>query len=129
MRPMEQVEVLQAACCVAGTDGTISDQERELISKLGGDCGVGKASLQAMIERAKSDCSFCDEQFQILKTDPQETMAILLELAIVDGVIDDSEHAILQSFASRLNVPEQTFGELLGKVRSLPNADPESQAD
>ena len=119
MRPMEQVEVLRAACCVAGADGNVSDQERDLILALAEGCGVGDASLQAMIERAQSDCSFCDEQFLILKSDPQESMAILLELAIADSRIDDSEKGMLQSFANRLNVPESVFATLFDKVQAM----------
>ena len=106
----------------------VTDAERELISKLGSMRGVGQASLQAMVERAKTDCAFCDEQFQILKTEPQETMAILLELAMVDGKIDVSEQDLLQSFAKRLNVPENIFAALLDKARSMAGADPESES-
>jgi tellurite resistance protein len=120
---MEEVEVLQAACCIAGADGQISECERELISKLGRGCGVGRASLTAMIERARTDSSFCEEQFQILKTDPQETMAILLEIASADGGIGDTEMSILQSFSRRLNVPDRIFTALLAKVRALTDRD------
>ena len=119
MRPMEQVEVLRAACCVAGADGNVSDQERDLILALAEGCGVGDASLQAMIERAQSDCSFCDEQFLILKSDPQDTMAILLELAMADGGIGDGEKDMLRSFAGRLNVPDDVFAALFDKIEAM----------
>ena len=119
MRPMEQVEVLRAACCVAGADGSVTDKERQLIEKLADVSGVGAASLEAMVDRAKADCSFCDEQFQILKTDPQETMAILFEIAMSDGQVGTDEEQSLWSFAERLGVPRNIFDALVEKTRAI----------
>lgn len=119
MRAMEQVEVLRAACCVAGADGNATDEERQLLANLASKSGVGAASLNAMIERATSDQKFCEEQFRILKTEPQETMAILLQVAMADGAIQDVEVASLKALASRLNVSDDIFEALIAKTKSM----------
>ncbi len=81
---MHQVEILRAACCVAGIDGDTTDRERRLLTHLADQIGVGQASLQAMIDRAERDKSFCDEQFLLLKTRPDKTLGILLKVALAD---------------------------------------------
>lgn len=119
MMPFEQVEVLRAACCVAGADGETSEEELRLLNRLADESGVGDASLKAMLERATTDCKFCDEQFKILKTDPEETMAILLEIAISDGALGEKEKDSLRQFAIRLAVPEDVFTELVSRTVAL----------
>jgi len=40
---LRRVEVLRAACAVAGIDGAPSEAERKVIDKLAADVGVGRA--------------------------------------------------------------------------------------
>ena len=42
---MFKVELLRAACCVAGIDGEIDEAEFAVLKKLADDVGVGDASL------------------------------------------------------------------------------------
>ena len=79
MSAMIKVEILRAACCVAGADGNLNDAEWGLLNRLAKETGVGQASLDAMVSRACRDQEFCNEQFRVLKADPKEAMAILLE--------------------------------------------------
>jgi len=55
---MRQVELLRAACCVAGVDGHASDAEQLILQRLADEAGVGAASLSAMIELAETDEQF-----------------------------------------------------------------------
>ena len=116
---MIKVEVLRAACCVAGADGDSTDAEREMLNRLAKETGVGLASLEAMISRACGDQGFCNEQFRILKADPKEAMAILLDVAMADGVIDNTEAEILKVLAERLAVPDDIFNALLVKATEI----------
>lgn len=111
MKGMQQVETLRAACCVVGVDGKASEAEMRIIKSLAAEVGVGEASLTAMLERAKSDKEFYDEQFKILKTDPKETMQLMFSLALADGSFRKDEHFILQQFAERLGVSEAQFNQ------------------
>jgi tellurite resistance protein len=119
MSAMIQVEVLRAACCVAGANGETTEAERELLNKLAKKTGVGLASLEAMVSRACEDDSFCNEQFRVLKAEPKEAMSILLEVAMSDGVIDESEESILKVFAKKLDVPADVFELLLNKAKEI----------
>ena len=119
MTPLEQVALLRAACCVAGIDKEISAPEEAVIRRLAGNIGVGKASLQAMMDRATSDQEFYKEQFRAFKSDPQQTMAGLLEVAMADGQISDEEVNVLGELANRLDVPPTVFQELIQRVRKL----------
>ena len=119
MTPMEKVDLLRAACCVAGIDQEISQAEENVIQRLAADVGVGKASLQAMMDRAVSDPSFHEEQFRVLKGDPQESMAVLLEVALADGGVEPAEVSVLRDLSKRLNVPENVFDQLVEQVRKI----------
>ncbi len=119
MSSMIQVEVLRAACCVAGADGETSEAESELLNRLAKQTGVGFASLEAMVSRACTDANFCKEQFRVLKAEPKEAMATLLEVAMADGVIDDQETETLKVFAEKLSVPADIFDELLQTAHDI----------
>ena len=41
MNPMQEVEVLRAACCVAGIDGEVTENELVMINELAAKAGVG----------------------------------------------------------------------------------------
>lgn len=119
MSGMVKVEVLRAACCVAGADGEACDKENTVLKRLAKETGVGQASLDAMISRACSDQEFCNEQFRVLKADPREAMAILLEVAMSDGEVDSNEASILKVLAGKLAVPDQVFETLMIKAAEI----------
>ena len=119
MTPMQKVDVLRAACCVAGCDGDITDTERNLIQKLAGDVGVGRASVEAMIDRGLRDPEFHQEQFRVLKSDPKVAMAALLEVAMADGSIGDGETRVLKSLSEKLEVAPEVFEQLMVDVTKL----------
>jgi uncharacterized tellurite resistance protein B-like protein len=117
MSVMYKVEILRAACCVAGIDGDTTDRERSVLTKLAEQIGVGEASLQAMIDRAEGDSSFCDEQFILLKTKPDKTMKILLQVALADHELTDDECGVLQQFAERLGLAADRFQRVLAQTK------------
>lgn len=113
MMPQEKVEILRASCCVAGADQNTSGAEKQLLEKLAGQIGVGQASLSAMIERSETDPEFHKSQFDILKTEPTKTMAILIEVAIADGTISDSEKEVLINLGANLGVEAAIVKQLV----------------
>jgi len=113
MTPSEKVEVLRASCCVAGADSNTDDAENTLLTKLAKEIGVGKASLEAMIERAENDPDFHQQQFQILKSDPAPTVAILIEVAVADGVLSEREITVLRNLATNLGIQPEVMDQLL----------------
>ncbi len=118
MTPAEKVEVLRAACCIAGADQNTSDSEHLILKKMAKEIGVGQASLDAMINRSESDPKFHLQQFEILKADPTESMAVLLQVAMADGNISEPETVVLTNLASNLGMSTEAFNDLLAQAKN-----------
>ena len=112
MTAMAKVEVLRAACCIAGADGNVDDGELVLLKRLAAKVGVGKASLDAMILRAEAEKDFYKTQFQVLKTDAMETMKLMVEVAGSDDKLIAEEIKMLRYFAKRLGMDADSFREV-----------------
>ncbi len=108
-----KVEILRAACCIAGLDGGVCQDELNLLRRLAADIGVGQASLDAMINRAESDRDFYQELFRYLSSEPDETLKILFRIAIADRDLNTNESVVLHDFAKRLGVSDERYDELL----------------
>ena len=125
MTPMEKVEILRACCCVAGADGECTPEEVRLLQKLADQVGVGQASLTAMTQRSETDPDFYQQQFKILKTDPQQTMAVLMQTALANGRLIPEEQRVLRGLADNLGVPEDVFQRLMQASTQM--TDPQKQ--
>lgn len=110
---MKNVTILRAACCVAGLDAEICEKERPMLEKLAEYAGVGKASLQAMIDRARTDPNYYQDQFRLFATDPEATITTLFVVACADGKLASAERIILHHFAEKLGLPEAKFEAIL----------------
>ena len=110
---MGRVEILRAACCIAGLDNRVCERERSKLELLADHAGVGTASLDAMIARAESDPDFYQEQFGILKTDPESTITTLFSVACADGQIPPEQRIILRHFGDVLGLDEKRFNRIL----------------
>jgi uncharacterized tellurite resistance protein B-like protein len=106
---MRQVELLRAACCVAGVDGQASDAEQQILKRLAKEAGVGAASLAAMIELAETDEQYYAKQFRVLEADPKETMQLLFRMSLADGSLRKDEALVLKRLSRRLEVPSAQF--------------------
>lgn len=113
------VEVLRAACCIAGLDGQITPGEQTMVQKLADKAGVGAMSLKAMCDRAKSDKNFYKEQFRILHADPGITMTAVMGVAIADGALGNEELEVLKVFAERLGMNAEAFEKLTATARKV----------
>ncbi len=119
MTPEQRVDLLRAACCVAGIDGETSPKEQMLIDKLASNVGCGTASVTAMVARSKEDPQFYQDQFKVLKEDPQQVMAVLLEVAMADGELQESEKEVLVGLANNLKVPTEIVDKLISEVSGI----------
>lgn len=112
-----RVEVLRAACCIAGIDGEITSNERELLKGLATGVGVGAASLQAMIDRAVKDPEFYKEQFGFIQADPEQALSTLLEVAAADGRLGNRESALFNWFGRKLGVTKERLDAIVATKR------------
>jgi tellurite resistance protein len=117
METMRKVEVLRAACCVAGIDGEAEDKELAVLRELAEEVGVGQTSLNAMIERAETDQAFYQEQFRVLKGNPKETLEFLLRVALADGRLGNRESQVIRLLALRLDVDGAQFDRWFDQVK------------
>jgi tellurite resistance protein len=117
MEAMRKVEILRAACCVAGIDGETDEKELAVLRDLAEEVGVGQTSLGAMIERAENDQAFYQEQFRVLKADPKETLKLLLSVALADGRLGNRESQVLKLLALRLDVDGDQFDRWFDKIK------------
>lgn len=111
--PMSKVEMLRAACCVAGLDGRVGNRERAILEKLAREVGAGQASLEAMIHRAKTDSRFYEELFNGLTANAEPTIRLLLMVAAADRVITADERIIIGLFAKRLGMTHERYDQLV----------------
>lgn len=110
---MTYVEILRAACCVAGLDQEICEKERPLLDRLALAAGVGEVSFKAMMDRAKCDSTFFQEMFKIVKADPDAAFKIMLSVAIADGKFTTDERVVLHHFAEKLGLSDARSEQLL----------------
>ena len=108
-----ELEVLRAACCIAGLDGNIDRAEIRYLRTLAERAGVGLTSLEAMVEQALENRDFYEEQFQVVASDPDRAITALFTVAIADGRLVTEERVILRHFADRIGVPGLRFEKLL----------------
>lgn len=127
MNPIQKVELLRAACCVAAADGEISDDEIRLLERLAAEVGVGKASFEAMMARALRDPDFCNTQFTIFNDHRADCMAALVEIAISNGIISAEEVSVLETLAKNLKVPSDVFSEVIQEAKKIAERPRESR--
>lgn len=118
MAPYTKVEILTACCCIAGADGDTSENEARLLNRMAKEIGVGQASLGAMIDRAETDPEFYQQHFTVLKAEPTATLAILFQVALADGALDERENGVLYSLAKNLGVPDEVYTQVKEAVVS-----------
>lgn len=115
---MSDLEVLRAACCVAGADGKVDEHERRVIERLAEKAGVGKASLKAMIDMAETDPEFHKNQLGILRTDPGRAVRRLYLTAAINGQVTQQEESLLEHFGRRLGLTDQQLKEEVDRARA-----------
>ena len=106
---MQQVDLLRAACCVAGADGETTEAERKALEKLADRAGIGAASLGAMIDCAETDERFLESQFRVAVKSPRKTMDLLFKMAIIDGSLRRDEAVVMKRLAKMIDVTSEQF--------------------
>ena len=123
---MTLVEVLRAACCIAMLDQQLDHKEFVVIKKIAAEAGVGDASLNAMLDRAKRDDNFYKKQFDVLKADADDAMKKLFGVAVADRELEANELEVLKHFASVLGMDDARFDQLLQAAKKYAGDQPAS---
>ncbi len=108
----EQVTMIRALITLAAADGKISSSERGLLSNFAKRIGIGKASLDAMIEKALADPSVRDELFDRTMSNPDLALEMLVATARLDGDITSKERDVLVHVREILDIPMDGFAQI-----------------
>lgn len=120
---MKDLEILKAACCVAGLDGRIDDRERQTLRVLADRAGVGHASFEAMLEMAVEDEDYFTRQLDVLRDDVDRTIKTLFRIAVVDGELGENERIVIQYFADKLGMTRERIDQIVAAAeREVRNA-------
>lgn len=109
MTNTEQVELLRAAIAVAMADGTLSRSEKGVVEGLAQRVGVGKVSLDAMLDTAQADDSIADNILIRSKKRARVALELLVAQARIDGEISDEERSLLVRIAMSLSFTTDEF--------------------
>lgn len=113
---IERVEILKAACCIAGADGEISQRERESLKKMADEIGVGAASLDAMMDLAITDEKFRGSQLRMVHKDPAGVFETLYRMARLDPDVPTPERKLLTHFGRKLGLDTDQMNEIIRRA-------------
>jgi tellurite resistance protein len=111
--PTADVEILRAACCVAGVDREVKAAEMGVLARLAEKAGVGAASFNAMLDRARNDPEFYKDQFRLMRADPMEAVRVMVAVAGVDGEITQEERIIVSMLGEQIGLEKEKVDEVL----------------
>jgi len=112
MKDIEKLELLKAALAVAAADHELKAAERGVVMGLAARVGVGRASLERMIDAARNDPHFADEIVMTSERSARTAMELLVAEARIDGEISEAERELLVRLAGRLKLSPEDFQEI-----------------
>jgi tellurite resistance protein len=110
------VDLLKAAACIAGVDGEITEGEAEVLSALAERAGVRQDHLQTLVEKARVDDDLLNEQMSVVRADPDTTIAVLCQVAAVDGIVSGDEKVVIEQFGVVLGVSKERMAQIFETV-------------
>lgn len=113
VKSMNDLEVLKAACCIAGLDEDVGFKERKVFQSLAKHAGVDQASFDAMMEMAVEDDDYFEGQLNLLQSNVDDAIKSLFRFAMMDGKLRSNERMILQHFAENLGMTGERFDQIL----------------
>lgn len=119
--PREQADVLRAVVGLAVADRYIAPSEGGLLTTLASRFGVTQATLDRLIEQARSDPDFQAGALQCAHGNPESTLELLVAAARLDGEVADEERMLLERFGRQLDVSAERFSRIY--LRGVKRAD------
>jgi uncharacterized membrane protein YebE (DUF533 family) len=105
----EQFEILKAVVAVAAADGTITRAERGLVTALAARIGIGRRSLEVLVERARQHQRMHEELGRYDVEAKSKAMELLVGAAAIDGHVADEERRQLAVVAAKLGIAPASF--------------------
>ncbi|UCE60356.1 MAG: hypothetical protein JSU63_01135 [Phycisphaerales bacterium] len=115
----EAQELLKAAVALAVADGKLRRSEMGVVESLAARCGVGKASLKAMLKAAAKGADAIDSIAIQSKDAVSRGFELLVAQAQIDSEISSEERNVLRRVAASLRIAGDEFGIGGDEFRSL----------
>ena len=109
MANMEDLELLKAAIAVAVADGELRRSQKGVIEGLAARIGVGRMSLDAMLDAAQLDDSIADNILIRSPDKARSALQLLVAQARIDGEISDEERDVIVRIASAMGISGDDF--------------------
>ena len=106
------VDLLKAAACIAGLDGEITPHEAQALKHLAKRAGVRDDHLETLMEKARVDDDLLNEQLSVVRADPETTLAVLYQVAAIDGVVSGDERAVVEQFGVILGLSRERIDKI-----------------
>ena len=97
---------------LARVDGVVSEEEKELLAKIGKKIGL----TEAQIEDVKANPSSYPMNPPVSKEDRIERLISLIEMVAVDGLIEDAELDLLERYAVGLGFTDGQLKDIAPKI-------------
>lgn len=110
---MNDLEVLKAACCIAGLDEDVGFKERKVLQMLALRAGVTQASFDAMMDQAVEDEEFFEGQLNLLQSNLDDAVRSLFRVAVVEGKLEPNQRDVLLNFSEKLGMTSEHFDQIL----------------
>ncbi|MHC4445033.1 MAG: hypothetical protein ACYTF1_18940 [Planctomycetota bacterium] len=112
MTDIEKLELLKSALLVAVADGKLKHSEMGVVMGLAARVGVGRASLEAMIDAANDGRMGHDDILMRSSRSARTALELLVAQARIDGEITDAEREVLVLIGSRFNITGEEFQKI-----------------
>lgn len=112
-------DVMKLAILLSLADGTIADSEMQTLKRFAKRCGIFETSLLQMVaelKKIKDPERYFHEELNMPKS--SKVLKLLLQIAIVDGVLEESEMNVLRRMARVIDYSENDLQMMIRQERN-----------
>ncbi|NLM17555.1 MAG: TIM44-like domain-containing protein [Candidatus Riflebacteria bacterium] len=112
-------DLMKLAVLVSGSDGTIAATEMEALKKFAGEWGISQSDLLQMMVEVKGVTDY-EKYFREELKMPRSAnvFKVLVQMALVDGVLEESEMEILRAMGRVMKYSERDLQMMIKQERN-----------
>jgi hypothetical protein len=92
---MSDADVLEAVCCLAGSDSNLTVEDLQLLEKLAARAGIERKPFRALLEKVRKDEGFRQEQIDVARRDAAGALKTLIGVAREDDRLGEGRLTML----------------------------------
>ncbi len=112
---MSDGDVLEAVCCLAGSDSEVTVEELQLLEGLARRAGIEEKPFRILIERASKDENFRQKQIDLARGDATAALRTLIGMGREDDRLEEGRLTMLlwRIATNQLDMSADQFEKLL----------------